>query len=600
MHALAAVNMTVFVVSFAIYTALIILVGVYSSRFAKQSNEDFFLAGRSLGRWVAGLSASASSESGWVTLGLVGWAFTEGVQAYWILPGCLLGYAFNWFVIAGRMSAAGRRSGALTLPDLFAFHFRERVPLLRSLCVLVTLVAMFLYVSAQFAAAGKAFGVILDETELIALDTSDTSSAADVTSDAGGEEPTESEPATDDNAEAASAAAAQDTATQETAAQATSPSDATFFGLIPLKWGAYQFGVLIGAAIVLLYTIGGGFRAVCWTDFAQALLMLGTLVVFPIYLLFDTGGWSFIHDQLSQAAPQLLQFTPKTGMFAFVGFLFGHGALGINFGYPGQPHVLVRFLALRDRREARMAGVIAILWGAFVYWGAVTVGLCARAMAESGATWTRPMMDNPDIYGELGLVLSSLNMLPSIMAGLVLAAVLAAICSTADSQIVVAASSVASDLYARVIRGSSAAAHMVANRLTVACLGFLAVLSVLNSEVRVYKYVLTYGWAVLGAAFGPQVILLLLWRRASYVGCLAGMLTGFVVALVWPSVYNEAETGVHIYNLPLAFLAALVVNVVLSLLLPPTQDVGATAELEDAPSPQTAGASASTGDNEQA
>ena len=136
--------MSVFAVSFAVYTLAIVAIGVYSARFAKQSDEDYFLAGRKLGPWVAALSASASSESGWVTLGLVGMAFQTGVAAYWILPGVLLGFIFNWFVVAGRMRDRCERLGALTLPDFFALHFQERLPLLRILAVLVILTAMWL------------------------------------------------------------------------------------------------------------------------------------------------------------------------------------------------------------------------------------------------------------------------------------------------------------------------------------------------------------------------------------------------------------------------------------------------------------------------
>lgn len=492
---LLAVNTSVVVASFAVYTLAIVAIGLYSARYARRSDADYFLAGRSLSGPVAALSASASSESGWVTLGLVGWAFTEGVKAYWIIPGCLLGFLFNWFLVAGRMSDRARAVDALTLPDFFAFHFKERLPLIRTLAVIVILVAMFLYVAAQFAAAGKAF-------------------------------------------------------------------DASFDAL------NYRWGVLIGAAIVLVYTITGGFRAVCWTDFLQALLMVGTLVVFPVYLLLNEGGYGFVWQHLQAVSPELLDFTPDVGVIAFIGFLLGSGALGINFGYPGQPHVLVRFMALRDRREARLAGIMSFFWGLMVYWGAVTVGLMARAMTQAGAAWGQRMLDNPDIYGELGLVLSAMHMLPGALSGMVLAAVLAAICSTADSQLVVAASSPANDLYARLVDRSGKSAHLLINRVTVLLLGVAAVLMVINEEIRVYKYVLTYGWAILGASFGPQVILLLFWKRASYAGCLGGMLVGFLVAIVWPSVYDAAATGVEVYNLPLAFVAALLVNVLASLALP--------------------------------
>lgn len=487
------VNTVVFAVSFALYTLGIVGVGLYSARFARRSDEDYFLAGRSLGGWVAALSASASSESGWVTLGLVGWAFSSGVQAYWIMPGCLLGFLFNWFVIAPRLRDASFELSALTIPDLFAFHFNERVPLLRVLSVVVILVAMLLYVAAQLAAAGKAFSVS--------------------------------------------------------------------FGQID-----YRVGVLIGAAVVLVYTVLGGFRAVCWTDFLQALLMVGTLVLFPLYLLMADGGYEFIFAKLRTVDPNLLRFTPDKSGPALLGFLLGSGALGINFGYPGQPHVLVRFMALKNRREALVGGVVSFVWGLCVYWGAVTVGLMARAMTASGAPWAQTLLQGEN--AELGLVLSAMHLLPGAMAGLVLAAVLAAICSTADSQLVVAASAAANDLYARLFSRRSKAPHMLVNRLTVLALGIGAVLLVIDQEVKVYSYVLTYGWAILGAAFGPQLILMLLWRRASYAGCFAGMLTGFAGAIAWKQWYIPGPHDPEIYNLPLAFAAAMVVNIAISLIVP--------------------------------
>ncbi len=494
---LAADTHTIVVITaFSLYTLAIVAIGLYAARYSRDSDEDFFLAGRSLGSWVAALSASASSESGWVTLGLVGEGFALGVKAYWIIPGCLLGFLFNWYVIAGRMSARARQLDALTLPDFFAFSFRERKPLLRTLAVIIILVSMLAYVAGQMAAAGKAF-------------------------------------------EGA-------------------------FGI------NYRTGVLIGAAVVLVYTVSGGFRAVCWTDFLQALLMVGTLVVFPIYLLVTHGGLDFVRAHLGTLAGEgntagyLLDFWPELGGLALLGFLLGANALGINFGYPGQPHVLVRFMALKDKREARVAGVVSFIWGLAVYWGAVTVGLFARAMLEAGESWAQAIATDK----EMSLVVSAMHLLPGVLSGMVLAAVLAAICSTADSQLVVAASSAANDLYARVIDRSGRGAHPLLNRATVLVLGILAVAMVISQRVNVYQYVLTYGWAMLGASFGPQVVLLLLWKRASYAGCLAGMVVGFAVAILWPQFYDAQATGIEVYNLPLAFVTALVTNIVLSLLLP--------------------------------
>jgi sodium/proline symporter len=507
-----------FAIAFAVYTLFIIAIGIYSARYARRSDEDYFLAGRSLGPWVAALSASASSESGWVTLGLVGWAFVSGVSAYWIIPGCLLGFIFNWFVLAGRMRDHSHRLNALTLPDFFAFTFGERLPLLRILTVIVILIAMWLYVAAQFAAAGDAFTAAFSSSE---------------------------------------------------------------------REFSYAWGVVIGAAIVLLYVVLGGFRAACWTDFIQALIMVGTLVVFPLFALIDLGGYGQLLAVLETESESMTQFIPVDttnagpGMASalLIGFLIGHGALGINFGYPGQPHVLVRFMALRRRKEAIIGGFVAVTWGAMVYWGACTIGLIVRALTIEGAEWTAPLAEqiatNAGDAGETGLVLAARYLIPTgILSGMVLAAVLAAICSTADSQLVVAASSGANDLYGRIVDKSRRTEHMVVNRIVVLALGVGAVLIALDETIQVYSFVLTFGWAILGAAFGPQVILVLLWRRASYAGCIAGMLTGFIMAIVWKMTYMDyraahPEAGLpEIYNLPLAFIFALIVNVIVSLLTP--------------------------------
>ena len=492
--------MTVFTISFAVYTLFIVAVGIFAGRGAGKDTESYFLGGRTLGPWVAALSASASSESGWLTLGLVGWAFTSGVSAYWVLPGVLLGYLFNWTVLAGRLRTESERLGAITIPDYLSFRFGEsvdgrggRLPIVRILSVLVILVAMWMYVAAQFAAAGKAF-------------------------------------------EAA-------------------------FGL------HYLQGVGIGAVIVLLYTVIGGFRAACWTDFLQAIVMVVALVAFPIWMLVDAGGWSFIEESLAtvEGGSMLVFWPEKTGM-AMVGFLLGSGALGINFGYPGQPHVLVRFLALRSQRDAVAGAVIAFVWGAMVLTGAVTLGLLARAYTATEAVWTSPLAAElaagASDAGESALVLSANAMLPGMLSGVVLAAVLAAICSTADSQLIVAASAAANDIYARLFgRGAS----MLVNRMTVLVLGIGAIGLVLDPDLQVFSFVLTYGWAILGAGFGPQILLALYWRRATRAGAIAGIMVGAIFALGWNHFYDPNITGVDIYNLPVAFVAALVANVLVSL-----------------------------------
>lgn len=487
-----------FTISFILYTLAIVGIGLYSLRFTRRSDEDYFLAGRTLGPWVASLSASASSMSGWVTLGLVGMAFASGFRAYWIVPGCMLGFLFNWFVMAGPMRTRAAEVGALTIPDFLAFHFRERWPIVRLMSVLVIFAAMLVYVAAQFASAGLAF-------------------------------------------EAA-------------------------FGM------EYWLGVVIGAVIVIIYTVVGGFRAACWTDFIQALMMVGALLLMPIVVLIDLGGWTFVQERFQQVDPGLNNFMPQQTGLALIGFLLGSGALGINLGYPGQPHILVRFMGMRDARDAKLGGVIANVWALLLLWGAITLGILVRAMAIDGAEWAQPLADQlaSDAEGaaETAMVLSAKHLLHGVLGGMVLAAVVAALASTADSQLVVAASAAANDIYARLMDKTGKGAHPWINRAVVFALGVGAALVVLFDKVGIYKFVLGYGWAIPGAAFGPQLILLLLWKRASYAGCVAGMISGFASALIWPFVWNAEAMGVEVYNLTAAFVIALGVNIVVSLIKP--------------------------------
>jgi Na+/proline symporter len=149
--------------SFWLYTFVIMAVGFYSARYARASSTDFFLADRGIGAWVAALSASASAESGWVTLGLVGMAFQTGVAALWIIPGTVLAFLFNWLVIAERLRRQARDQGSITLPDVLAANFSGRPAILiRILAMLIILSMLGTYVAAQFTAAGKMFESMLD------------------------------------------------------------------------------------------------------------------------------------------------------------------------------------------------------------------------------------------------------------------------------------------------------------------------------------------------------------------------------------------------------------------------------------------------------
>ena len=399
-----------------------------------------------------------------------------------------------------------RSNGALTIPDLLSMHFRERIPLIRSIAILVVLVGMWLYVAAQFAIAGKAFNSAFESLD-------------------------------------------------------------GFVGL-----SGYQNGVLLGATIVLVYTVVGGFRSASVTDAIQAFMMFLTLAIFPAWLMLEVGGFGFINEQLAAVADgNLLRFWPELAGGALLGFLIGGNAIGIGFGFPGQPHILVRYMAIREKRFVLPGAIIALTWVCFTYTGAILLGLLVRALAVSGEEWA---MQVAAVDGETALIEAAEAFLPGALAGIVLAGILSAVSSTADSQLVVAASAIANDFFVRIL-GFKGGAGSIMNRLVVLLLGIGAIILVFDEEVRVFTFVLDYGWAILGAGFGPQVLLVMIWRRASRAGCVAGITTGFVVALGWKMFTEQTMAGVPVYNLTLGFACALVVNVVVSLLIPDRTDEAA-------------------------
>lgn len=470
------------IVSFIVYSLAIVGVGLWSTRLRKSTADDFILANRELGPWASSLSASASAESGWVMLGLVGEAYVDGVAAFWILPGILVGYLFNWFVIADKLRQSSAQSGAATLPQYILHRFGAKSVALRLIPAAIIILAMLGYVAAQMNAAGKAF-------------------------------------------------------------------EATFS--LPYGWG-----VLAGAVIILAYTVTGGFRAICWTDIIQALFMVVALIGMPLITLSHLGGYSGFLSKASQIDPQMLTLTGGRAGIAMLGFVIG--MLGIGLGYPGQPHILARFMAARDSSAIRRGGVIALFWMVLVYSGAVFFGLFAKVHFG--------LLADP----EQALPLAVNEFLPPILGGLVVAAIVAAICSTADSQLMVVSSTISRDILPwlrKRYRGDHSDAIAFSRRTDQIVLVALAVVSILfaASENRVIFEFVLYAWSVMGAAFGPVLILGLLWRKTNKAGAITGMLTGLIVTIVWR---NIPALKSMLYELIPAFVLALLATWLISLTIP--------------------------------
>jgi sodium/proline symporter len=267
-----------------------------------------------------------------------------------------------------------------------------------------------------------------------------------------------------------------------------------------------RLAILIGASIVVLYTLLGGFWAVSVTDAVQGMLMAATAVALPVAGLVAVGGPGALWQALaSDAGGGLLG---GRGLPAAIGFVAG--TMGIGLGYPGQPHVLNRFMALRDADALRQGRRVAIAWAVVVYAGMLLTGWCARLLLSADAAG-----------GESAFYALTDSLFPPVVAGIMLAAVLSAIMSTADSQLLVAGSAVAHDLRtARDHRGSLAHARQV-----VLVLSAFALLLALYAPQSIFARVL-FAWHAVGSAFGPLVVALLLGLRVPMRVRFVAMLVG--------------------------------------------------------------------------
>lgn len=316
--------------------------------------------------------------------------------------------------------------------------------------------------------------------------------------------------------------------------------------------GDYMFGMLLVGAITLLYTLFGGFLGASLTDVVQGLMMVIALIVVPVAAVVAIGGLgetgTLIADTAGSGHLSLLGGTAVTGgtILAIV------SALAWGLGYFGQPHIIVRFMALRTPQEARSARRIGISWMVLSMLGAVVSGLVGIAyMAQRGIE-----LDNPETV----VLLMSQTLLHPFVAGLVLAAVLAAIMSTVSSQLVVCSSALVEDLY-KVARKTppSQKRLVLMGRLAVLVVAVVAILLAISPNDSILGLV-SFAWAGFGAAFGPIILLSLFWRKLTNWGALAGMFVGAATVFVWKAL----NTG--LYELLPAFVLAFAAAIVVSLL----------------------------------
>ncbi|MDC0663464.1 sodium/proline symporter PutP [Marinobacter sp. SS21] len=471
--------------TFVVYILLMLGIGYVAYR--RTSNlSDYILGGRSLGPLPSALSAGASDMSGWLLLGLPGYAYAAGYEAIWIAVGLLAGTWLNWLFVARRLRTYSLAAGdSLTLPSFFENRFHDTSRLLRIVSAFFILLFFLFYTSSGLVAGGKLFE--------------------------------------------------------------------TVFGL------DYSTAVIIGTLAVVSYTFFGGFLAVAWTDVIQGLLMFAALLLVPIIAINADGGWGATKAAMELKNPEFLNALTSGDGSAMTAIAI-LSLLGWGLGYFGQPHILARFKAIRSEQDIPAARRIAVIWSGLGLFGALLVGFAAIGYFET------PLDD-----GERSFILLVDALFHPVIAGILLAAILAAIMSTADSQLLVSSSALAEDFYKALFRREASQGELVwVGRLAVVGIAVVACILAFDPDSQVLELV-SYAWAGFGAAFGPALILSLYWKRMTRAGAVAGIVVGGATVVVWG---NLSGGILDLYEIIPGFILATIAIVLVSLAgAEPTKDV---------------------------
>lgn len=457
------------------YLLLLVGIGIYSTRFSSAGISNFFIGGRKMNRFVVALSAVVSGRSSWLMLGATGMAYAQGASAIWAVVGYTIVELLLFLYYAKRLRNFSETYDCITVPDFFAERFNDHKGYLRLALVLVFLIFMVSYVSAQFVAGGKAF--------------------------------------------------------------------ASSFGIDQTQ------GLLITAAIVLVYTVLGGFLAVSLTDMFQAIFMIFALVILPIIAIADYGGLTAVLNELQQMQ---VGFVDPIAI-SIGGFL---GFVGIGLGSPGNPHILSRYMSIDDPKQLQWTAIVGTIWNVLMGWGAILIGIVGKVYFPE--TSMLPASDTENLYP----VLAQQHLHPIIF-GVVVASIFAAIMSTSDSQLLVAASAVVRDIYDKILKqGEELSQRLLVfySRLVVFLLVVCALIFALYAQELVFWLVL-FAWSGLGASIGPTSILALYWRGTSWAGALCGVISGTLVTIIW---YSIPVLKDNLYELIPAFLVSTLVTIIVS------------------------------------
>ncbi|MBQ9940544.1 MAG: sodium/proline symporter [Clostridia bacterium] len=491
-------------IAMVIYMAIVIVIGIVYAKKANTSSENYYLGGRSLGPWVTAMSAEASDMSGWLLMGLPGVAYWLGLSdAVWTAIGLAVGTYFNWLIVSKRLRRYSiRANNSITLPEFFSNRFREKKKVIMTLSAVFILVFFTVYAASCLVTCGKLFSTLFD---------------------------------------------------------------------MP-----YVTMMILGTVFVLLYTILGGFLAESASDFMQGIVMIAALAVIVIITTISAGGIGNV-IQNAREIPGFLEFfgmaTPTIGEdglqvvengVAVFGEKTPYGLLNIcsmfawGLGYFGMPQVLLRFMAIRKEEELKSSRRIAMIWVVISLTVAVFIGIVGRQLF--------PVEHLTKASAENIFITLATSSLPAILAGFVMAGILAATISSSDSYLLIAASAFAKNIFQGVCKKDATDKQVMrVSRITLLAIAIIAGVIAIDENSVIFD-VVSFAWSGFGATFGPLMLFSLFWKRTTKEGAVAGMVGGAGMVFLWKLVISKLGGVFAIYELLPAFIFSAILILVVSLL----------------------------------
>ncbi len=490
-------------IAMVLYVAVVIGIGVYYSKRANESSDNYLIGGRSLGPWVVAMGAEASDMSGWLLMGLPGVAYWFGFSdAAWTAIGLGIGTYLNWLFVARRLRTYSHIAGdSITIPDFISNRFKEEKKIIMTIAALFILVFFSVYAASCFVTVGKLFSTLFGIKYVYMM-----------------------------------------------IAGALFVIAYTYIGgFLAESASDFMQGIVMFVALTAVLITGistaGGISAI--VENAKAI---------PGF--FDFFG--IAQPVLVDGVQQIEAGKPIFGEAGKYGLLTIISTMSWGLGYFGMPQVLLKFMAIRKSNELALSRRIATVWVVISLSAAVAIGMIGRVLYP-GALLTQSASESV-------FILMSTNFFIPIFAGVVMAGILAATISSSDSYLLIAASAFSKNIYQGIMKKEATdKAVLYVSRVTLVVIAAIAMIIALDENSVIFT-VVSFAWAGFGATFGPIMLFSLFWKRATRSGAIAGMLAGGGMVFLWKMILKPMGGVFGIYELFPAFVTSCIAIVIVSLL----------------------------------